>query len=109
MAYMNEPYRDACAIQKLLFARLKLTATKAFDMAQCVRGWIELERLKREMRGLPPLAPHKLDEIAKFKRQQAKIIESPSAAAYTEIDESDESKESLTEPTVTAPPDPKTP
>jgi hypothetical protein len=33
------------------------------DAALCARAWIDLERLKREIRGIPPLAPASVKEL----------------------------------------------
>ena len=56
-------YYDARQLQTVLFKTVCDEKTPARDVVQCTRGWIELERLKREMRGIPPLAPAKLKEL----------------------------------------------
>jgi hypothetical protein len=45
-------------------------------------AWINLERLKREMRGIPPLAPAKLNELPpkRQRRQQMEPREATLAA-----------------------------
>jgi hypothetical protein len=56
-------YHDARQMQTKLFQVVCDDETSARDAAQCSRSWIELERLKREMRGIPPLAAAKLTEL----------------------------------------------
>jgi hypothetical protein len=57
-------YYNARQMQAVLVKTISDDKTPARDVAQCARAWIDLERLKREMRGIPPLAPAKLQEIA---------------------------------------------
>ena len=56
-------YYNARQLQTKLFQVVCDTSTPSRDVAQCTRAWIELERLKREMRGIPPLAAAKLNEL----------------------------------------------
>jgi hypothetical protein len=56
-------YYNAGQLQTVLFKTVCEEKTPARDVAQCTRAWIDLERLKREIRGIPPLAPAKLHEL----------------------------------------------
>ena len=56
-------YYDARQMQAALFKTVCDGNTSARDAAQCTKAWIDLERLKREMRGIPPLAAAKLKEL----------------------------------------------
>ena len=52
--------------------------TSPRDAALCTRSWIELERLKREMRGIPPLAAAKVgDMLDKMKRAKSAELDEP--------------------------------
>ena len=49
-------------MQRALFKDVT-SGIKEADRVRSIGAWIELERLKREMRGIPPLAPHKLADM----------------------------------------------
>lgn len=71
-------YYDANALQTSLLQAIHDEKTSARDVAHCTRSWIELERLKREMRGIPPLAPAKLNELAaRIKRAKPAALTEP--------------------------------
>jgi hypothetical protein len=50
-------------MQDILFGRVCDPETPARDVARCIGAWIDLEKLKREIRGIPPLAAAKLKEL----------------------------------------------
>ncbi len=56
-------YHEAKQMQDILFAVVCDEKTPAKDAVGCVKAWINLEKLKREIRGIPPLAPAKLSEL----------------------------------------------
>lgn len=56
-------YYDARQMQAVLVKTVCDGNTSARDAAHCTKAWIDLEKLKREMRGIPPLAPAKLNEL----------------------------------------------
>jgi hypothetical protein len=56
-------YYNAVKLQDSLNQRACDENTPAQSIAQCARAWIDLERLKREIRGIPPLAPAKAKEL----------------------------------------------
>ena len=87
------------------------TATDGRSRAGLVQAWVELEAFKREMRGIPRLAVHRLKEINDARLANAKRLTLDPTSTFTELDHTDEpSKESLSPAqTVTAPPAPKTP
>ena len=88
MAYMTGPYRTANELQKQLADTVSMSGTSAFDKAACTRGWIELERLKREMRGIPMLAAHKLKEVLDGRVQRLKSAAATrNEPAFTDPDE----------------------
>lgn len=62
------------------------TNVKAYDRAFAVGKLIEVEAFKREIRGIPRLLGHKLDEVAKGRLALAKRIPSTPAEIYTEIE-----------------------
>jgi hypothetical protein len=69
MSRYGTPYRDCVRLQKSLELKANDRKTEARDVVSCVKSWIELEHLKREMRGIPRLASASLKEIAAAKRE----------------------------------------
>jgi hypothetical protein len=67
-------YHDARQMQTALFNMVCEEKTSARDVAQCTRAWIDLEKLKREIRGIPPLAPAKLRELLDLKQPKRVAI-----------------------------------
>ena len=65
-------YYEAKQMQTVLFAIACKEKTPAREAVQCTRAWVELERFKREMRGIPPLAPHSLNEMP-MKRLRGRV------------------------------------
>jgi len=65
-------YYNAGQLQTVLFKTVCDEKTPARDVAQCTRVWIDLERLKREIRGIPPLASAKLHELLAANMKHAK-------------------------------------
>jgi hypothetical protein len=61
-------------MQTALFKAVCEEKTSARDVAQCTRAWIDLEKLKREIRGIPPLAPAKMRELLDLKRAKPLAI-----------------------------------
>ena len=71
-------YYNAKQMQTALFKTVCDEKTPAREVAQCTRAWIDLERLKREMRGIPPLAGAKLGELsATMKRARPAALVEP--------------------------------
>jgi hypothetical protein len=71
-------YYNAGKLQEALFERVCDRTSPAREIAQCARSWIELERLKREMRGIPPLAAAKVTEtLARMKRSKPMLSLEP--------------------------------
>jgi hypothetical protein len=56
-------FYDAGKLQRACYQRACDEKASANNLTQCVRAWIDLERLKREIRGIPPLSPAKLTEL----------------------------------------------
>ena len=107
MAYAGTQHQVACELQNVLVARCKDDTTDGKAVALLARSWIALEQMKREIRGIPPLAPHKVSELLRDARATAAPL-----AAPVEVDAApaiDETKESLSCQTVTAPPTPEPP
>jgi len=68
-------YYDAKALQTALLQMIQDEKTSARDIAPCTRTWMELERLKREMRGIPPLAAARVNElVAKLKQARPTLL-----------------------------------
>lgn len=63
-------------IQNTLIDNIGKPSQFSSAVAACARAWIDLERLKREMRGLPPLAPATLHELLAARRMKLKRITS---------------------------------
>jgi len=74
-------YYNARQLQTVLFETVCDEKTPARDVAQCTRAWIDLERLKREMRGIPPLAPAKLHELLAATMKRARPASASCIAA----------------------------
>ncbi|MEI8290943.1 MAG: hypothetical protein WCH99_15875 [Verrucomicrobiota bacterium] len=71
-------YYAAKQMQTVLSKAVCDGTTSPRDAALCTRSWIELERLKREMRGIPPLAAAKVGELlANLKRAKPAEIDEP--------------------------------
>lgn len=86
------------AQQKLLTIVLTCTKREAKGASACALAAIDIERIKREMRGLPPLATHKLRELLDLRTPKRVAI--TDAEATVELD----TRESLSTPPVPAPP-----
>lgn len=56
-------YYDARKVQAVLAKTISNEETPARDVVRCTDAWISLERLKREIRGIPPLERAKLHEL----------------------------------------------
>ena len=60
-------YYNAGQMQTQLLQAVCDGGTSARDRAQCARAWIDLERLRREIRGIPPLAVASIKELEESK------------------------------------------
>jgi hypothetical protein len=56
-------------MQKALILEVTDKSVAAKEKALCARAWIDLERMKREIRGVPPLAPHKAHELMRRQKR----------------------------------------
>jgi len=56
-------YYNARQMQTQILQAVLDGKTSARELPQLVRSWIDLERLKREMRGIPPLAAASVKEL----------------------------------------------
>ena len=63
---------NAKQLQVILAETICDETASARDKAQSVRVWIELEHLKRLIRGIPPLAPVTLSELLVVKMKRAR-------------------------------------
>ena len=102
----SAPYRDLNIIQKSLFQRIMSKDIEDKDAALLSRVWVELEAFKREMRGLPRLLGHKLDELANARLATAKRLQrsNPPDMPYDEINPAD--RQPALVPAPAAPPQP---
>jgi hypothetical protein len=82
-------YKDALQMQDVAVHDALNPETTPTARATIIRAWEALERLKREMRGIPPLKA--IDSPKWPKRARARLLPESSAIEI-------ESKESLTEP-----------
>ena len=83
----SAPYRDLNIIQKSLFQRIMSKDIEDKDAALLSRVWVEVEAFKREMRGIPRLLGHKLDELANARLATAKRLQrsNPPETPFTEL------------------------
>jgi hypothetical protein len=83
----SAPYRDLNIIQKSLFQRIMSKDIEDKDAALLSRVWVEVEAFKREMRGIPRLLGHKLDELANARLATARRLSpsNPHTEPYTEL------------------------
>ena len=91
--WTTEPYRNLCIVCKVLMQRIQDTEVQNADLPPLVRELREVEAFKREMRGIPRLLGHKLDEIMTARMASAKRIttrgaidEAPDAPAQAKPD-----------------------
>ncbi len=81
------PYRNACAVGKLLMDAMSKPTEDLKGLAAIAREWRETEQMKREWRGLPRLASASVREMMAAKRDAMKTIDATSSApAFTEVD-----------------------
>ena len=71
-----KPYRDAVALQKVVFKRITEDGVDDKFLGNVVRAWIDLERLKRDMTGKPNPKPIDVTKLLN-KRQQGLIELNP--------------------------------
>lgn len=67
-------YSNARLMQAALVRAVCDEKTPPRDVVQLTRSWIDLERIKREIRGIPPLAAATLKELADYKLSLAKRV-----------------------------------
>lgn len=82
--YAPANYRSATKVQNLLIDKMQDSEESGIALAQLARAWIEAEHLKREMRGLPRLAPASVKEL--LESRKTKQLAS-SNVTITELDE----------------------
>ncbi len=75
-------YHNAKQMQTAIVKAVCDGNTPARDLVQLTRAWTDLERLKREIRGIPPLAAATLKEIADFRNARVKQL---AAEPFTEM------------------------
>ena len=95
----SSPYRDANIIQKSLFSRIVSTSIKDKDKGLLARVWLEVEVFKREMRGIPRLSTHSVEDLAKARSSLAKrLSHATPTSPYTEIEDAPEAKPDASTP-----------
>lgn len=84
----SAPYRDANIIQKSLFQRIISSDVQDKDKGLLARVWVEIEAFKREMRGIPRLSSHSLQDLAMARSSLAKRLSrsTPPTTPFTELD-----------------------
>ena len=105
-------YYVALKLQRRLIDFVNGTEATANEASSCSDAWLRLEWFKREIRGKPRLKA--LDASQMLRDAAAKRAARATLATPIEIDATTEvapdiDKESLSEPTVTAPPTPEPP
>ena len=68
MAQHGIAYQTACDWQKLLIAKAQAVETDSQSASVLAREWQNLERLKREMRGIPPLRAASVSEALALRK-----------------------------------------
>ncbi len=86
--WTTEPYRNLCIIGKVLMERIQRPDVLDEDLPLLVREMREVEAFKREIRGIPRLLGHKLDELANARLATAKRLSrsTPPTTPFTELD-----------------------
>jgi hypothetical protein len=64
-------YNKLKQMQDVLLRIICDEKTPARDMVRCVTAFISLEKFKREIRGIPPLAPASVKELLEMKRERS--------------------------------------
>jgi hypothetical protein len=96
-------------MQKTLEQTVIDPVTKVDAIPDLARAWLELEWFKREVRGKPRLKnvdPVEMLRISAASRAARATLLSPTEIDVQSVAEHQSDKESLTKPTVTAPPTP---
>jgi len=68
-------YYNARQMQTKLLQAVCDEKTSPRDLAQCTKAWTELERLKREIRGIPPLAAAKVQDLLEHMKKAKPVRE----------------------------------
>jgi len=76
MAQHGVQHQAACDLQKLLIHKASQPETTAQEAAVAIREWQSLERLKREMRGIPPLKAASVTETLSLRKAKQFAIAS---------------------------------
>ena len=86
--WTTEPYRNLCIIGKVLMERIQNPKVSDGDLPFLVKEMREVEAFNREIRGIPRLLGHKLDELANARLATAKRLSrsTPPTTPFTEID-----------------------
>ena len=86
--WTTEPYRNLCIIGKVLMERIQNPKVSDGDLPFLVKEMREVEAFKREIRGIPRLLGHKLDELANARLATAKRLSrsTPPTTPFTELD-----------------------
>ena len=82
--WTTEPYRNLCIIGKVLMERIQRPDVLDGDLPPLVRELREVEAFKREMRGIPRLLGHKLEEVMAARMASAKRITTTTRGAIDE-------------------------
>jgi hypothetical protein len=103
--WTTEPYRNLCIIGKVLMERIQRPDVLDEDLPLLVREMREVEAFKREIRGIPRLLGHKLDEVANARLATAKRLSrsNPHETPYTELDAPEAKPDASTPPASTEP------
>ena len=102
----SAPYRDANIIQKSLFQRIISSDVQDKDKGLLARVWVEIEAFKREMRGIPRLSSHSLQDLAMARSSLAKRLSrsTPPTTPFTELDATEATPAGETPPQTDVPP-----
>ena len=95
----TESYRNAITICNALLLRIINPDTGDKDCSLLTRAWVEVEVFRREMRGIPRLSTHSVQDLAMARSSLAKRLSrsTPPTTPFTELD-APESQPAATEP-----------
>jgi hypothetical protein len=88
----TESYRNCITVCNALMQRIINPDTNDKDCSLLARVWVEVEVFRREMRGIPRLSTHSVEDLAKARSSLAKRLShsNPPETPYTELDASNE-------------------
>lgn len=88
-------HQQACDFQGVLAKEIE-NGCKPLERVRMIECWMSLENFKRALRGIPPLAPHKLSDLPLRRANRSRQLRPPAESTATDVTPT---KESLSPPT----------